>query len=852
MSLITRFSERIYGDITFIGNTLGLSRRPITQQNPVRSPGTLGIAGTFITTDTTKTCGGFTNGTTCDYLLNKSTAVLQLPATTQIVYAELIWSGNSSTDGGNINSLLDNKVIFKGPNASEIEVQPDNNTKNNEVLVANSNVRAYTRSAIVTDYVKSAGNGVYYAGRIPAYLDLNDSTSHESGCVGWTLAVIYEYPNTAVPFKSVSLYIGGVAVQQNQPPTQITLTNFVTPDLDDITASLLLSAAEGDYNLTGENAYFGTIGNPLINTPLSGPNNPVNNFFPSQINGNDGNLVTTGTFGTTNHTRIGQTSQYTGVSGARQGWDITRVDASNHIDKNKNSALLTISTQGDSILINGAAIVIDTREPKLVLTKQIHSTYVTVGSIVDYTVYVDNVGTATAENVSLTDTIPIGMSFVSGSVKVNDVVNPNASIVGGVPLGNITTDQTPVKVEFQLRVDIIAGITEYRDYATARYHYSLQQNPYFAYSNEQVCFPRRPEIDLEKTASKHCVNVGTDPESRIVHYQLVLTNTGDIDITEVNVVDLIPDGMSIIADSLIVTPPVGGDPNIETGIIIDRLEKGAKYMFDYDLEVTDVSTRPCESDFVNTATASGEYKLNENDTPTQISDYDSQTVHCIKTNFTKVANKTNVQVGDQVTYTLTVTNNSTVDFTRVVFFDSVPAGLQIVASNPAGLTAAILAAGFDAGALAKGQSKSISYTVRVNACGNLTNTAHAVVYFNGTCAETQSVTTESKTWTLRCSNPSLEVTKAVDQCYVSAGDTVRVYTVTVKNTGDVKITDFDFDDDLANGAGTYVANTTFYALNGVNNPGNPFDHDPSQGEIVIPDLNPGDILTIKYSVDYGL
>ncbi|WP_167957303.1 DUF7507 domain-containing protein [Anaerosporobacter faecicola] len=852
MSLITRYSDRIYGDIAFIGNTLGLSRRPITLLNPIRSPGTLGIVGSYITTDTTKTCGGFTNGTTCDYSLNKSTAELQLPANTEVIYAELIWSGNSSTDGGNIGNLMDNKIIFKGQNLAEIEIEPLEITKNNEVLVANSDVKVYTRSAIVTDYVKQSGNGTYYAGKIPAYLDLNDQTSHESGCVGWTLAVIYRYLSAGFDFKSITLYVGGLAVRQNQLPAQTVLQDFVTPDFDNIAADVLISAAEGDYNLTGENVYFGTEGNALINTPLSGPNNPVDNFFASQINGNDGNLVTTGTFGNVNHTRIGQTSQYIGVSGARQGWDITRVNASDHVDKNKTSATLRISTMGDSILVNGVAVVLDTSEPKIELMKQIHSTYVTVGSIVDYTVYVDNIGTETAENVSLTDTIPIGMNFVQGSVKVNGEEKPDATIVGGVPLGNITTTQNPIKVDFQLQVSTIDGIEEYRDYAIAEYHYTLQQKPYFAYSNEQVCYPRKPEIDLVKTASKHCIDLGGNDESRTVHYQLLLSNTGDVDITEVTVKDLLPGGMNLMEGTLQVTPAIPGELNIETGITIDILEKGAKYMFDYDVKAMQVSTGPCANDFINTASATGSYQLNELDTPKPIEASAEETVHCINTEFTKTANRTNVEIGDFVTYTLTVTNNSTVDFSKVVFFDTVPTNLEITASTPAGITKAMLLAGYDAGALTKGNSKTIQYTVQVKACSGLNNTAYATVYFKGSCYETEHVNTESKSWTLTCRNPEIVVEKSVDQCYVTTGDTIREYTIIVRNTGDVTIRDIVFNDNLANGAGTYVPNSTYYATNGVDNPGNPFNHNPSLNQVVVPDLDAGDMFTIRYSVDYGL
>ena len=272
-------------------------------------------------------------------------------------------------------------------------------------------------------------------------------------------------------------------------------------------------------------------------------------------------------------------------------------------------------------------------------------------------------------------------------------------------------------------------------------------------------------------------------------------------------------------------------------------------MLENEIKICEVDSKECHNDFINTATATGSYVLNIGDTPTAISDQDQETVHCIKTEFEKTANKTNVKIGDTVVYTLKVTNKSTVDFTDVVFFDNVPSSLEIIASNPAGITKAILASGYSAGPLAKGNSKMIQYTVRVKDCNNLHNTAYAEVHFRGKCDAVQKVRTESDSWQLHCKNPSILVEKSVDQCFVTENDSQRVYTVKITNNGDVLISDFTFNDDLA--GGDYVENTTFYAKNGVNDPGNPFNHDPSQGEVVVPDLQPGDFFTIKYTVDLG-
>src|SRR4051812_36193593 len=79
---VQRFSATTNGAVTFTGNTLGLDGE--VNQN---GQGTLGAIGTFITTDTSlrddtplpTTAPLFPFGTTSDWRLNRSQAILRLP-----------------------------------------------------------------------------------------------------------------------------------------------------------------------------------------------------------------------------------------------------------------------------------------------------------------------------------------------------------------------------------------------------------------------------------------------------------------------------------------------------------------------------------------------------------------------------------------------------------------------------------------------------------------------------------------------------------------------------------------------------------------------------------------------------
>ena len=333
MGLIKRFSGILNGGVIFTGNTLGLSKAP-----NANAPGTQGSIGTFICLDPAQKDGGFPWGTTGDWRKNGSKAVLNLPSDSEVVYAELIWGGSYRYGGEDVTNYLDNPVLFYTP-AGVFEVAPDITT----AQTYTSPFYFYVRSARVTDLVKLPGN--YAAGRIPATQGyLENHRNH----AGWTLAVIYQNPATAA--KTIHLWVGG-----ELPGNLIYLNGFHPPHPVNIMGKLFVSAQEGDANLTGDQLLYGANPNNLL--PLSGPNNPADNFFASQINDSNGFLDTSGSFGFENHVP--------GKNGVakRQGWDITSIDLAERLLPAQTEIYLKGTTETDGYLINALALQINVSTP---------------------------------------------------------------------------------------------------------------------------------------------------------------------------------------------------------------------------------------------------------------------------------------------------------------------------------------------------------------------------------------------------------------------------------------------------------------------------------------------------------
>lgn len=147
MPFINRFTTTVPGAVTFTGNTLGLSP---TSPAPGNIFGTLAV---FTTVNTALQVPGFPAGTTDDWRLNSSSAILNLPAGSSVLYAELVWAGTFRTDTEDVLPFLNDNITFTTP-AGTFSVTPDPATAQQGSV---GNQFYYARSANVTNLVSAGG-----------------------------------------------------------------------------------------------------------------------------------------------------------------------------------------------------------------------------------------------------------------------------------------------------------------------------------------------------------------------------------------------------------------------------------------------------------------------------------------------------------------------------------------------------------------------------------------------------------------------------------------------------------------------------------------------------------------------
>jgi uncharacterized repeat protein (TIGR01451 family) len=466
-----RYTDTTAGAITFVGNTLGLN-----------SGAGAGSVEAFITTNLALNAGGGNpNGTTLNWSNNSSSAVLRMPTNSTVLYAELIWAGTCETVSGapansasNVLSYVTNTPVqFYLPGGSSNSVVPDPTTL---TIVTNFNAGVqqalfYVRSADVTALVKAAGAGTYTVGGVPAEISPLDGSDD---CAGWTLAVAYA--NSSLHQRNLSIFVGNYWINSASAATSppVGIAGFCAPPTGAVNGYLFVSAMEGDSQTTGDQMEFGVTTNSF--TALSGPNNSVNNFFSSQINYcqpdnllgtaiTNGYLDTSGTFGLSNSIP-GSSKIY-----ARQGWDITCVNASAALTNSATSAFAKFITSGDGYSASALALQIDVGSPVLTTSQTVDKGSTFVGDILTYTVVVTNSGTADAVNLIFTDPLPFGTSYIPNTFTTNGVVIAGANPVNGVAVP-IIKQNSSYTATYQVQVNQIPPDAKFVTAATINFQYA--------------------------------------------------------------------------------------------------------------------------------------------------------------------------------------------------------------------------------------------------------------------------------------------------------------------------------------------------------------------------------------------
>ena len=395
---------------------------------------------------------------------------------------------------------------------------------------------------------------------------------------------------------------------------------------------------------------------------------------------------------------------------------IVDIDAGSFIDLTVTAVADEYGLLTNIVTVGDKSASADVTVPEITPAKTVNITNPNFGDKVDYTIKVTNDGIGDANNIVVKDVLGEGLKFVSAT-------------------GEYTWDEDSRTIIWI--VDLAKGESKIFHVIAVAEAYGVLSNNVFVGDKSASADVTVPEIIPDKTVSIANPNFGDN-----VTYTVTVSNDGIGDANNVVIVDRLGEGLTFVSAS----DNGVWDPVKRTVTWIVDLAKGESKVFTVNATVDAYGN-------VTNSLVVGNKTTGVNVTVPEI-------------NPDKTVNVANPNFGDDVTYSVTVTNVGIGDAKAVVVKDTLSKGLKFISAT-GNYT-------FDEATntitwivdLAKGESKTFYVNAIVNAYGNVTN----------------SLVVGNKTASVNVTVPEINPNKTVSIENPNFGDNVT-YTVSVSNVG---------------------------------------------------------------------
>jgi large repetitive protein len=471
------------------------------------------------------------------------------------------------------------------------------------------------------------------------------------------------------------------------------------------------------------------------------------------------------------------------------------------------------STPGNGIPTEDdqGSVTITPQVADLSLVKTIDNPTPNVGQNVTFTVNLNNTGPGTATGVAVADQLPQGLTFVSAAPSQGSYDRASGVwTVGTVSAGSSAS------LQLAATVNTTAAVTN-----TAQVSRADQPDPDSTPNNNNpneddqssiTLTPQRADLALTKT-----VDNATPNPNAVVNFTLNLRNDGPGAATNISVTDLLPSGVAYVGSS-----PSQGAYNASSGVWnVGVVSSGSSASLQIAARVTGTGS------IINTAEVSAVDQPDPDSTPgNNVPGEDDQSSITIVAqqadlSLTKTVDVAAPQVGENLTFTLTLSNGGPHRATGIAVRDQLPSGLVFVSSNPS-------TGNYDSGtgvwtvsALENGVKATLQITATAVGTTQTTNAAEVIAsdQHDPDSTPDNNIATEDDQAGVTATPQiaDLSLTKTASPSRPNADQEVT-FTVTVSNAGPHEATGVTIEDALPPGM-TFVSATpstgTFDRTNGV-------------------------------------
>ena len=386
------------------------------------------------------------------------------------------------------------------------------------------------------------------------------------------------------------------------------------------------------------------------------------------------------------------------------------------------SVIAIVSGYGNvtnSLVVGNKTTDVNVTVPEINPDKTANITNPNFGDNVNYTVTVTNDGIGDAKDVVVRDILGEGLKFVSAT-------------------GNYTFDEVTRTVTWI--VDLAKGESKVFSVIAIVSGYGNVTNSLVVGNKTTGVNVTVPEINPDKTVDNEIPNFGDN-----VTYTVTVTNDGIGDANNVVITDVLDKGLKFLN----ATGNFTYDEKTGTITWTVDLAKGETKTFNVNVTVLGYGVLP------NTVAVGNKTAVRNITVPEIIT--------------VKEVNSSDIHIGDEITYTITVSNPGKINATNVVIRDILPEGLKFINASNGGVYDSV--------------TGIITWILNITANSTVDLTADVCVNKSGNITNTVNVGNKTSNCTIESGDiVDLEIHIVADKSEIYVGDNV-VYTVTVINNG---------------------------------------------------------------------
>ena len=373
----------------------------------------------------------------------------------------------------------------------------------------------------------------------------------------------------------------------------------------------------------------------------------------------------------------------------------------------------------NSLVVGNKTAGVNVTVLEIIPDKTVNISNPNFGDNVTYTVTVTNDGIGDAKDVVVRDVLGEGLKFVSAT-------------------GNYTFDEATRTITWI--VDLAKGESKVFSVIATVSGYGNVTNSLVVGNKTTGVNVTVPEINPDKTVDNEIPNFGDN-----VTYTVKVTNDGIGDANNVVITDVLDKGLKFLN----ATGNFTYDEKTGTITWIVDLDKGETKTFNVNVTVLGYGVLP------NTVAVGNKTAVRNITVPEIIT--------------VKEVNSSDIHIGDEITYTITVSNSGKINATNVVIRDILPEGLKFINASNGGVYDPV--------------TGIITWILNITANSTVDLTADVCVNKSGNITNTVNVGNKTSNCTIESGDiVDLEIHIVADKSEIYVGDNI-VYTVTVINNG---------------------------------------------------------------------